>query len=202
MDKRQLHYWHHRFVFLRAWYFLVPAVIFGCIAVYGLRANYSKMVQLRQAVYTADEQNGDIEGALNKLRSHVYGHMNTNLSSGANAIHPPIQLKHRYEQLAAGDKERVKQANAQVAAEADQVCAAQFPQTGPNIQRITCIQQYIDGHAVAKETAIPDALYKFDFISPRWSPDLAGFGILLSVSFLVLFAARAGLEYYVSRRLR
>ncbi len=114
MNNRKLNYVHHRFLFLKAWYFLIPAVVFALLAVYGLRSNYATMTVLRQAVYTADEQNGDVEGALAKLRAHVYGHMNTNLNSGSNAIKPPIQLKARYERLTAGDQERTKQANAQI----------------------------------------------------------------------------------------
>lgn len=200
MHIRKLYYLHHRFAFLKAWYFLVPAIIFALLAVHGLRGNYSKMVELRDAVYTADQQNGDVETALKRLREHVHGHMNTNLSSGNNAIKPPIQLKARYDRLAAGENERLKALNAQISARGEQVCAQQFPGGGFNAPRVACIQDYVANNAV-EEQSVPDNLYKFDFISPRWSPDLAGVSMLLSLIFFVLFLARSGLEYYMRRKL-
>lgn len=201
MNLRKLNYYHHKIAYLKAWYFLVPAIIFALLAVHGLRSNYSTMVTLREAVYTADAQNGDVESALNDLRSHVYAHMNTNLTSGSNAIKPPIQLKSRYERLVAADAERVKADNAAVSAAAEQVCAQRFPATGYNAPRVSCVQDYVAANA-AKARTVPDQLYKFDFISPRWSPDLAGISIVLSLIFTVLFLARTLLEYFMRRRLR
>jgi hypothetical protein len=200
MHIRKLYYLHHRFAFLKAWYFLVLAILFAVLAVQGLRDNYSKMVELREAVYVADRENGDVEVALRDLREHVYGHMNTNLSSGNNAIKPPIQLKNQYEKLASVEQDKVKARNSQVAARAEQVCAQQFPGGGYNAPRVTCIQDYVAANA-AKADAVPDSLYKFDFVSPRWSPDLAGVSMVLSVLFFTLFIARAALEHYMRRRL-
>lgn len=200
MNLRKLNYYHHKIAYLKAWYFLVPAIIFALLAVYGLRNNYSTMVKLREAVYAADAQNGDVEQALNKLRSHVYAHMNTNLTSGSNAIKPPIQLKSRYERLVAADAERVKAENAAVSAAAEQTCAQRFPATGYNAPRVACVQDYVAANA-AKSRTVPDQLYKFDFVSPRWSPDLAGISIALSLIFTILFLARTLLEYYIRRRL-
>lgn len=158
------------------------------------------MITLREAVYAADQQNGDVESALLALRKHVYGHMNTNLASGNNAIKPPVQLKARYERLTAGESDRVKAQNGQVAAEGDQVCSTQFPAGGYNAPRVECIQNYVAAHAV-KDRPVPDSLYKFDFISPRWSFDLAGVSIIFAVIFYTLFAARIILERYMRRRL-
>jgi len=201
MDVRKLYYLHHRFLFLKAWYFLVPAIIFALIAVHGLRNNYATMVKLRDAVYDADQQNGDVEGALNKLRKHVYGHMNTNLVSGTNAIRPPIQLKARYDRLVASQQDRIKAENAQVTVQGEQICGAQFPAGGFNAPRVACVQEYVRTHAGVASQTIPEQLYKFDFISPSWSPDLAGLSILASIIFFTLFLARILIEYYMRRRL-
>ena len=201
MNIRKLNHIHHRFLFLKAWYFLVPAVIFGLLAVHSLRANYSTMVKLRDAVYAADQQNGDVEGALNKLRSHVYGHMNTNLVSGNNSIRPPIQLKARYDRLVASQQGGIKATNDQVAAQGAQICGAQFPAAGFNAPRVACVQEYVRTHASVASQAVPDQLYKFDFVSPGWSPDLAGVSIVASVIFLVLFIARWLIERHMRKRL-
>ncbi len=159
------------------------------------------MVKLRSAVYTTDQQNGDVEAALKQLRSHVYGHMNTNLSSGSSAIKPPIQLKARYDRLVAADQESIKGSNAQVSLQGEQICGQRFPAAGFNAPRVACLQEYVGANAV-KTRDIPDGLYKFDFISPRWSPDLAGISILLSLVFSILFIARVLLERSMRKKLQ
>jgi hypothetical protein len=201
MYKKRLYHYHKRLQPLNAWYFLAAALVFLVIAVYGLRQNNFTMIRLRQAVITADQQNGDTAKALNELRAYVYGHMNTNLSSGDFAIKPPIQLKARYDRLVAAEDQRVKAVNDAVASQAEATCAGQFPQEGVNRDRLTCIQQYIAAHAV-KPQEIPADLYKFDFLSPRWSPDLAGISLVLAGLFFCIFALRYSVERWFIRNIK
>ncbi len=167
-------------------YVLVGALIFGAISVTALRQNYSTMTKLRTAVSVTDEQNGDVEKALQALRAHVHAHMNTSLSSGNSTIKPPIQLKHRYERLQATESERIKTVNSQVTAEAERICGNQFPAGGFNAPRVQCVQNYVQQNAIT-ESSVPDALYKFDFISPSWSPDLAGVSLVVSSALFIVF---------------
>lgn len=190
MKKGQLHDTRKRIERVKAVHLLLLAVIFGLLAVYGLRSNYTTMVELREAVYQADRQNGNTEAALQALRSHVYSHMNTDLSSGDNPIKPPIQLKVRYERLAAAEQQRVKDQNNKITADAEAICAQQFPAGGYNAPRVSCVQDYVSQRAVSQAAAVPEQLYKFDFISPRWSPDLAGISLVLSVTCFLLFILR------------
>lgn len=143
------------------------------------------MVELRNAVNVADKENKDVEKALQDLRAHVHGHMNTNLASGNVAIKPPIQLKYRYERLQAQEAERVKAVNAKVSADGEARCGAQFPSGGFNPARVKCVQDYVATNAVT-DSSIADDLYKFDFVSPKWSPDLAGISLVL---FIITFTA-------------
>lgn len=156
------------------------AIIAGVVAVSALRDNYSKMVELRSAVAVADEQNGDVEQALQNLREHVHGHMNTDLTSGPNAISPPIQLKYRYDRLMAAEGDQVKAKNAEIAARGEAICSSRFPASGFNSARVSCVTDYVSANAIS-ESPVAEDLYKFDFVSPRWSPDLAGFSLLVSV---------------------
>jgi hypothetical protein len=201
MNKKQLHHLYKRIRLIKPWYLLVLLVFFALLAVYGLRHNYKTMVELRDAVYTADAQNGNVETALQDLRRHVYGHMNTNLSSGKNAIKPPIQLKARYERLSAGDQVRIKQQNDAISAQGEAICAQQYPAAGYNAPRVACLQEYMRVHATTTVSSVPDALYKFDFISPRWSPDLAGWSIVFAVIFLILLILRVILERVIKKKL-
>lgn len=196
MDKRKLHHLWTKLRPLRTWYFLAAFLICLVISVMALRGNNLRMIQLRNAVTTADQQNGDIEGALRKLREFVYAHMNTDLASGQNAIKPPIQLKYTYDRLVAAEQARVSAATAKIYTDAQAECEKEIPNGLSGHGRVPCIQEYVSKHGVQAQ-AIPDALYKFDFVSPSWSPDLAGWMLVLSAIFALLFVVRLALEFLI-----
>ncbi len=198
MNKRALHNFWTKIRGVSYWYFLIGFVISGVIFVWAYRQNNLGMIELREAVFVADEQNGDIETALRDLREYVYSHMHTQLAVGDTAIRPPIQLKHRYERLLAAEKDRVSQANTKIYTEAQADCERRFP-TGPSSSgRIPCIQEYVASHGM-KQQPIPKELYQFDFVSPVWSPDLAGWSLVVTVVLGGLFVLRFGLELWLRR---
>jgi len=201
MNKRRLHHLWTRLRPISYWYFLALFIIGAVISVSALRNNNLTMIKLRDAVITADEQNGDTETALRNLREYVYSHMNTNLASGPDAIKPPVQLKYRYERLVAAEKARVAASNSQIYTEAQAFCEQQFPAGLSGGGRVPCIEQYVTRSGVT-EQPIPEGLYKFDFVSPWWSPDLAGWSLVASTLFLLLFLFRFGLERWVRSELR
>lgn len=187
MNKRKL---HHKLVTLRHFpklLLLGLTVFFAITSVFALRANNQKMLELREAVFVADEQDGDIEAALSELREHVHSHMNTNLSAGENAIKPPIQLKYEYERLVEAEKQKLNSTNSNLYTQAQDYCEPRFPAGALRSGRVGCIQDYIDKHGQKVEDfqAIDESLYKFDFVSPSWSPDLAGWSIALAIICLV-----------------
>lgn len=150
------------------------------ISLFALRSNNQQMIKLRNDVYAADKAGSGVEPALDKLRRYVYGHMNTNLSSGGNAIKPPIQLKYTYDRLAAAAQAQAN--NSSLYTEAENYCQAQIP-ASVSISgrgRITCVQEYILSHGGKQASAIPTALYQYDFVSPAWSPDFAGWSLVMT----------------------
>lgn len=189
MNKKQLHHLWTRIRPIKVWYLLAAFLVFATVAAFSLRNNNLKMVELRNEVYKADEQAGDVEGALQNLRSYVYGHMNTDLSGGDNAVYPPIQLKYTYQRLKEAEKERVKKDNAAIYTEAQAHCEQLNPNDFSGKNRVPCIEKYVSEQGI-KEQPIPDALYKFDFYSPRWSPDVAGFSVVFAVIAFVLLVLR------------
>jgi hypothetical protein len=197
MNKRWLHHYYTRVRFIRPWYLLLAALIFFAAGTYGLRQNNLKMVELRERVTVADEKNGDVEEALKNLRNYVYSHMNTNLS-GAQSINPPVQLKYRYERLVAGQQEIADQKTEQIKEQAEAICARRHPGEGYNSPRVACVQDYVRQNAVQPQD-IPEDLYKFDFVSPRWTPDFAGISLALGVAFSALFITWLVLERWVRR---
>ena len=182
--------------------FVVLFMVSAVAAVYTLRQNNLTMVKLRDAVYQADEKGGDVNKALNELRSYVHSRMNTNLSSGGNTIKPPIQLKYTYERLAANAQ---KEANDEgLYTEAANYCQARIPASVSisGRSRVACVSDYILSHGGKRAEAVPTALYQFDFISPTWSPDLAGWGLVITTVLLLAMIARIIIDRVFRKRLR
>jgi hypothetical protein len=65
---------------------------------------------------------------------------------------------------------------------------------------VPCIEQYVETHDTQLPT-IPTTLYEFDFVSPRWSPDLAGWSMvaaaLSGLLFLVTLVATTWFKHQV-----
>jgi hypothetical protein len=185
MRKSYINYWRLKIGQLNYWYVFTVFVLSTAVAIYALRQNNLTMIRLREAVYVADKNNVDVETPLRALRQHIYSHMNSDPSSGANAIKPPIQLKYRYERLVAAEKQRITTVNAQVYTDAQNYCETQNSAFSGR-SRVPCIQDYVAKNGV-QEKPIDDSLYKFDFVSPRLSLDVAGISLLISLSSLLLF---------------
>jgi hypothetical protein len=193
MNKRHLHHVWTKFRLVKPWYFLILFLVSGLIFVFAIRHNYATMVKLKEAVYQADEENGDVEGALKNLRNYVYHHMNTDLSSGNTGVYPPIQLKYSYDRAVKAESTKTADSNSQIYTDAQHYCEAKIPTGFSGRYRISCIQSYIKQHNSRGESPIPDSLYKFDFISAKWSPDLAGWSLVVAVlsglAFIISFIA-------------
>lgn len=187
--KRTLHHGWTQFRTIKPLYLIIALIITGSVSVLALRSNNQTMADLRQQVYVADEQGGDVEAALRELRQFVYSHMNTSLSSGDNTVYPPIQLKYTYERLQVAQQESLKVANARIYTEAQEHCEALYPESYSGGPRVPCISGYIEDRGVQLET-IPDSLYKFDFTAARFSWDLAGISLVLSGLILLLLTVR------------
>ena len=136
-------------------------------------------------IYAADKSDTNITLALQNLQDYVTHHMNTNLSTG-NGIYPPIQLKYTYQRLLAQESINASNGNASLYTEAQNYCQQVIPNAFSGRTRVPCIEQYVESHDSSLPT-VPAALYEFDFISPTWSPDLAGWTMLLSILSLLLF---------------
>jgi len=172
----------------------------GASAVLSLRQNNLNMVRLREAVFEADKNNSDVEITLKKLREYVYRHMNTNLSSGNNNVKPPIQLKYRYERLVQAEKDRVGSANTKMYTDAQTYCEKLFPHGLSGGGRIPCIQDYVSTHGISQRP-IDDSLYKFDFVSPVWTPDIAGWSVLATLGLAVIIIVRLILDRWLKNTL-
>ncbi|HVS58735.1 MAG TPA: hypothetical protein VHD60_03275 [Candidatus Saccharimonadales bacterium] len=184
--------------YVKPWYFLGLGVLSIMVAILAMRSNYTHMTQLRDAVYAADKSGQGVTLALQDLQHYVTHHMNTNLAT-PNGVYPPIQLKYTYDRLVQAHSEQIVKhdaQNAQVYADAQTYCDSI---TYTSTTRTDCLQQYVNAHGVKSTVqlqTIPDSLYKFDFASPRWSPDLAGWSWVAAVIALVLFVVLLSVDIW------
>jgi hypothetical protein len=197
MNKRHLHHVWRFYRQIKPWYFVALIVIFGATSLVSLRHNNEHMIQLRDAVYTSDKNSGDVEASLRTLRQYVYAHMNTSLTSGPNAVHPPIQLKYTYERLQQAQASVLGQGNSDLYQEAQDYCDTQ---TTIGSEVISCIQEYANTHGGSLGN-VPDSLYKFDFTSAKWSPDLAGWSMVLTTLSLLGFVISAAYHWWAKKYL-
>lgn len=201
MNKRAAHHLWRKFRAIKPWYFLVLAVVFGVIAIFALRHNNQTMVELRTAVYAADEQDKGTQEALAKLQAYVTSHMNTSLTTGNTSVYPPIQLKYTYNRLVTAQGTANAAINQKIYTDAQHYCEGQNSTDVSGRNRIPCIEAYVSSHTPKQSKAIPDALYKFDFVSPRWSPDLAGWSLVLTAVFATLFVLSVLLRRFVKKQI-
>lgn len=200
MDKKFFRRFYKQLRHVNLWILLVITVVSIVVCALSLRNNNTTALKLRDKVSQTDKDNGDVEAALRQLRAYVYTHMNTNLSSGSNAIKPPVQLKYRYERLLQAQQQQVSVENAKIYSDAQAECEKQFPKGLSGSGRIPCVTQYITSHGVT-QAPIEDSLYKFDFVSPTWSPDLAGWSLIVASLSFALLVIRFGMERWVRAEL-
>jgi hypothetical protein len=159
------------------------------VALFALRHNNVHMMALKNAVYAADKNDGDTQKALQNLQVYVTSHMNTDLSAGDDAVYPPIQLKYTYDRLVQQSSKNLASTNTQLYNDAQKHCEALDSTDFSGRNRVPCIQQYVKDHG-ASLPVIPDSLYKFDFVSPMWSPDFAGWSVVVAILGVLIVVVR------------
>lgn len=180
MSKKQhiTHKSRHRLTIL---VLLVAFIISFGITAQAYVGNSRQAKALYDKLIATDAAGGDVELALKELRTYIYSHMNTTIGSPT-GVKPPIQLKGTYDRLVAAEQGRVKQVNDDLYARAQKECERLIPNGLSGRVRVECITNFVttNGTNETKEQTIPEGLYKYDFVSPTWSSDLAGIGMIVT----------------------
>ncbi len=189
-DRRELKNGVRRLQYIKTWQLVVLLVLFGFIAATFLRLNNIGMTQRRDAVLNADEagDTGAIQARLYDLQRYVTSHMNADMGA--------IYLEHQY----ARDFEKSQTTsggtanpNGNIYRKAQDVCAPKF--THYSQAYLQCTVDYLSQYAPADDpgsttkTTSTDA-YRYSYISPLWTPDFAGFSVLVCVLILVMIIGR------------
>jgi hypothetical protein len=161
-----------------------------------LRRNNQKMLELRDSVLRADAEGTDTSEPLKNLQEFVTSHINTRLPRLGN--NPPITLKNTYEKLKTVESQRVSDARVAQAAEATSYCE-QNVVGGRLSVRAQCVADYTAARPIVEREILPD-LYRYNFASPSWSFDPAGWSILLAAGIWLWLLLAVALRIFIKQR--
>lgn len=173
-----------RIAHLQVWQLFLVLVLLVFVSATFLRMNNLGMVERRQAVLDADKagDSGAVQRSLADLQGYVAAHMNTDLGNG---VYLQSSYDKAYDAALAGAADTTNP-NSAVYQQASIECRAKW-QGGVASFRNDYVQCVVDRVSQlapqAQQTAnLPTADdYRFDFVSPVWSPDFAGLFVALSV---------------------
>lgn len=184
---------HYRKLRLKNWQLLVLLLVLLSSSIYFLRQNNLRMVSLRNAVVVADEQGGDVAGSLGALNKYVFHHMNTQIVR-------PVELVNTYNKQAQAVIEAAnKTSGRDIYAEATRACERRGI---PLTSIAQCAAEYAannnPGVGPAKINLPDKNRFIYTFATPKWTPDKAGFSLILTGVVAAWLAIRL-FEYTVVR---
>ena len=195
-DKRQIRYGLRRLQKVKIWQLVILLILVGFVAATFLRLNNIGMVQRRDAVASADQQGNaaDIQTRLYDLQRYVAAHMNTDMG----VVYLEGQYK-RDTQSTIDAASSDSNPNGNIFKKAQEVCAPKYANLGHYSQAFQqCVINQLNSYApasgetVAKPQLPKSEQYRFSFVSPVWSPDFAGFSVLICVLIVLLIIVRIG----------
>lgn len=197
MNKRKLHHYWRYVRDIKVWQLSLLFVVLVLGSTWALRNNSKQVIPLVNAVMAADKNGEGTDEALKKLGNYMTNHMNSQIGS-------PIRLENTYyRDFNQAINKTQASADGNIYREAQKQCE------DPNVLlsvRAQCVQEYVTKNArPGNEAKIPDLpdpdAYTFTFISPRWSPDLAGILILLTFYASILLLSRVIAGFLVKKTL-
>lgn len=193
---------------VKTWQLFVLLILAVVVAATFLRLNNIGMVQRRDAVITADKAGNEqiIIQRMYDLQRYVSSHMNTNLNGG-------VTLQYSYKrdyQKAIDAASSDTNPNGNIYKKADDYCSPQFASYSNAYLQcfLSELQKYPAAAELQTSVKIPsESAYVHNFASPLWSPDFAGWAVvvcllisLMIVGRLILLAILRILLYYHYRR--
>ena len=175
---------------VQTWQLLVVLVLACFVAATFLRLNNIGMDQRRKAVLAADES-GDTTAITNRLydlQRYSAEHMNANTGT----FYLEKQYKRDVEKRVTAASQAMTQYG-NVNAEVDRICRSRF--TSYSQAWVQCFVDELNKYPASPDPAtkvdMPNAaLYRYSFLSPRWSPDFAGWSVVLAAVIMLLIVVR------------
>lgn len=195
VGRSKIRRWLHRVGALKNWQLLVLLLIMTIVSATLLRLNNLGMVERRTAVIAADEKGDkqELRSRIVELQDYISHHMNTSLVRG-------LYLSKSYERdrdaaLAAANS--TTNPNSAVYQQASIECRQRFQGGVASFRNdyVQCVVEKVGSMAPQSDPTaglrLPKAdAYRVSFVSPLWTPDAAGFAVLLCVVLILAIISR------------
>jgi hypothetical protein len=190
VDKRKVRRSIRQLQVIKTWQLVILLILMLFITATFLRLNNTGMVSRRNAIAAADKS-GDVDQITQRLYDmQRYSSAHMNASSGV------MYLQDQYNRDVQRQAENASQTGSVKALEirraAEEVCRPQFNGWSPAY--VQCYVNELNKHPsdeVTEQITPPSsALYRYDFVSPLWSPDFAGWSALVSLLITVVIVLR------------
>lgn len=174
---------------IKTWQLVILLLLAMLVSATFLRLNNVGMLERRTAVHSADEH-GDTEAIKNNLfalQRYAASHMNA--TTGIVALEGEYN---RALQKAVQSAQASDTSGEDVYAKADTICKQQY--SGYSQGYVLCYAAELDKYPAAQQpdqVALPQAdLYKHEFISPLWTPDYAGWSVVICLLITLVITVR------------
>jgi hypothetical protein len=193
-DKRQVRRSIKQLQRVKTWQLLVLLVLMAFVSATFLRLNNIDMAQRRDAVLSADTSTAEpfdsaiTQNRLYDLQRYVSAHMNTETG--------PFYLEGQYRRDAQKIVDKAKESNSSginINAEAEATCKPRFTVWSPDYVRCFAdeLAKYPPSPDPVQNVSLPSTeLYRYSFSAPLWSPDFAGWSVVLCGVIIVMIIAR------------
>ncbi len=193
-NKRQVKRSIKQLQHIKTWQLFILLILFAFIAATFLRLDNIGMEQRRDAVTQADKADADpatLQSRLYDLQRYVSSHMNSDMGT--------IYLQNQYSrdtQSAIDSASSDDNPNGNIFLKSQQVCAPKYANLGHYSQAYQqCVIDQLNSYPTASQLTtdlnLPKAdAYRYSFVSPLWTPDFAGFSVLICFIIIVMIIAR------------
>lgn len=176
---------------MKTWQLAIVLILVAMLSATLLRLNNIGMVQRRAAVMNADSAGNeqDTTNRLYDLQRYVTSHMNTDMGKGVY-----LEATYKRDVQSAYDKAaNDNNQNGNIYKKAQEVCAPKF--TSYSYAYLQCtmgeLAKYPASENLISSVQLPQAdMYLHVFSSPLWSPDFAGWSVLICIAILTMIIAR------------
>jgi hypothetical protein len=162
----------------------------GFVSATFLRLNNIGMVDRRAAVLDADSagDNAKTQIRLYDLQRYVSVHMNTDLGKGVFLEATYNNDRNKLVAQAANDINP----NGNIYAKVQEICRPQFSRYSYAYTQCTLneLDKYQPSSNLASSVSLDPSAYTHAFASPLWSPDFAGWSLLICAAILIMIIAR------------
>jgi hypothetical protein len=190
-DKRQIKQSIKKLQRIKTWQLIVIFILTSFVAATFLRLNNVGMVERRNAVINADEKGDDqvTRSRLYDLQSYVSSHMNTDMGKGLFLT----GARKRDAETAYAKASNDSNPNGNIYKKAQEVCAPQF--TNYSYAYLQCTLNELSKYPESSDLIVqvqlpPSEAYLRVYNSPLWSPDFAGWSVVICVVILIMILAR------------